>query len=55
MPGGLGAMLVALSAIIWCCHLRRARSAHAAQGAVAGMLGATILVLVASAWGGARA
>jgi len=53
--GGLAAMLVALpSAIAFgVAALSGLGGAYAAQGALAGMLGATALGLVASAWGGA--
>ena len=53
--GGLAAMLVALpSAIAFGVATYAVLGApFAAQGAVAGMLGAAVLALVASAWGGA--
>jgi SulP family sulfate permease len=53
--GGLAAMLVALpSAIAFGVATYAALGApFAAQGAMAGMLGATVLALVASGWGGA--
>ena len=53
--GGLAAMLVALpSSIAFGVATFAALGAgFAAQGALAGMLGATALGLVASAWGGA--
>lgn len=53
--GGLASMLVALPAAIAFGVATYAvlGAPHAAQGAIAGMLGAAVLSLVASAWGGA--
>jgi len=53
--GGLAAMLVALPSAIAFGVATYAflGEAYAAQGAVAGMVGAAVLALVASAWGGA--